>query len=109
MLGDIVPLLLFDSRCYLISLMMFSLTHWFFRPVLLNFHIFVSISVISLILILVSLWLLWFPSFYVCETCFVVKHVMWSLLENGARWKKMCLLLLLGGVFCTGLLGHVGL
>ena len=104
----VVLLLLFDSRCYLISLMMFSLTHWFFKPVLLNFHIFVNISVISLIMIFGFIPLLWFPSSYVCKTCFVVKHVMGSFLENGVHRKKMCLLLLLGGVFCTGLLDFNG-
>lgn len=79
----VVLLLLFDSRCYLISLMMFSLTHWFFRPVLLNFYIFVNISVISLILILVSF------SCYGFHPFMFVRLVLWLNMLCGLFWRKV--------------------
>lgn len=51
-------------------------------------YIFVNISVLFLIRFFGFIQLRYGFHPYVCKTCFVVKHVMWSFLENGAHWKR---------------------
>ena len=89
----VVLLLLFDSRYYLISLMMLSLTYWFFKPVLLSFHIFVNISVICLILIFGFtqwLWLLPFTFVRLVLWLNVLRDLLWRMAHPGKRCACCC-------------------
>ena len=91
-----------------------SLTHWFFRRVLFNLHIFVNFPVFLIYLFLVSYHVVRKDTWYVfnlfkfAKTCFVTtSDLSWRMFHVHLR--RMCVMLIVDGMFCICLLGSFGL